>query len=155
MSKQSVDVSVPIWNKKLWSKYWYFLKSSFWQNTGLYKYNTLHTHQTPSSVELFLFTKIRIHLKSKRFEDTKIINMNENFTGYQKRNCRGALINEKFTGISILNDKGTILKKMNVSFIVSFCLGKYNFNLNFSLTHLIFRDNHFCEFCFDNDNWTF
>ena len=29
-----------------------------------------------------------------------------------------------------MNAKGTILKKINVSFIVHFCLGKYSFSLN-------------------------
>ena len=37
--------------------------------------------------------------------------------------------NGKLTGISILNAKGTILKKINVSFIVHFCIDKYSFNL--------------------------
>ena len=43
---------------------------------------------------------------------------------------RGAPTIGKFTGISVLNAKGAILNKINVSYIVSFCLGKYSFSLN-------------------------
>ena len=37
---------------------------------------------------------------------------------------------EKLVGIGVLNTKGRILKKINVSFNVHYCLGKYGFSLN-------------------------
>ena len=36
----------------------------------------------------------------------------------------------KFAATSVLNPKGNVLKKINVSFIVDFCLGKYGFRLD-------------------------
>ena len=36
----------------------------------------------------------------------------------------------KLTGISELNAKETIFKKMNVSFIISFCVSKYSITLD-------------------------
>ena len=47
---------------------------------------------------------------------------------YQK-SFRGASINRKLSGISVLNPKVTILKKINVSFMVDFCFCKYRFTL--------------------------
>ena len=42
---------------------------------------------------------------------------------------RSAWINEKLAGINVLNAKKTIFKEnISVSFIVSFCLGKYCLN---------------------------
>ena len=49
-----------------------------------------------------------------------------------KKNLRRIL-----TNVSVLNDKGTILKKINVSSIVQFCLGKYGFCLDIFLIYLI------------------
>ena len=43
--------------------------------------------------------------------------------------------------------KGTILKKINVSFIVDFCLGEYRFRLNTFWTHLINQLNYHVSFC--------
>ena len=49
----------------------------------------------------------------------------------------GASTKGKLCGISVLNATRIILKKMNVSFIVNFCLGKYNFNhVTFGTQHL-------------------
>ena len=41
---------------------------------------------------------------------------------------------QKFAGINVLNAKGTILKKINVSFSVHFCYGKYSSTLDTFLT---------------------
>ena len=49
------------------------------------------------------------------------------------RSFRGASINRKLTGISVLKVKGSILKKINVSFIVHFCLGQYRSSLDIFL----------------------
>ena len=43
---------------------------------------------------------------------------------------KGASIKEKLTGICDLNGRRTNLKKINVSFIFSFYLGKINFSFN-------------------------
>ena len=40
----------------------------------------------------------------------------------------GAFTNRKLNGISVLNAKGSILKKINISFIIHFCLDKYSFS---------------------------
>ena len=53
-----------------------------------------------------------------------------NFKPYERRRFRGALTYRKLSGISVMNAMGTILKKVNVSFIVNFCLGKYVSNLD-------------------------
>ena len=53
----------------------------------------------------------------------------------KSRNFRGTSTNEKIVRISGLNDNKTIPKK-NVSIIVHFCLGKYNFS------HDNFRTQH-------------
>ena len=55
----------------------------------------------------------------------------------QKKYFRGALINRKLTGKSILKIKVTILKKINISFIANFCLGKHSFSLDTFWTHLV------------------
>ena len=55
-----------------------------------------------------------------------------------KREIPGVLTSGELTGISMLNAKETIEKKMNVSFIVGFCLGKYSFSLNTSWTHPVY-----------------
>ena len=55
------------------------------------------------------------------------IQLKHNFTPYQKCIFRGASTNGKLSGIRVLNaKKGTILKKINVSFIVHFWFGKYS-----------------------------
>ena len=48
-----------------------------------------------------------------------------------------ALTNGKYTRISVGNCNGTILKKINASFMVNFFLGKYNIRNDTFLTHLI------------------
>ena len=57
---------------------------------------------------------------------------------YQKKILRCVLTCRKLTGVSIFCTKGSILKKISVSFIVRFCLGKYSFSLYTFWTHLIF-----------------
>ena len=61
-----------------------------------------------------------------------------------KEKFRGALTNENLTGISVLNTKETILKKINISFIVHFCLGKHDFRLgkNMNLFLLFFAPSY-------------
>ena len=49
---------------------------------------------------------------------------------YLKGSFWDALTNGILTGISEVNGMGTILKKINVSFIVHFCLCKYSFSLD-------------------------
>ena len=44
----------------------------------------------------------------------------------------------KLTRISILNANGIILKKINASFVVHFCEGKYSFRLFFN-TFILFK----------------
>ena len=51
------------------------------------------------------------------------------FTPYQEIRLRSASTIWKLTGICVLNTNGTILKKMNDSFSVQLCLGKYLFSL--------------------------
>ena len=51
------------------------------------------------------------------------------------RSLGDALRIEKLFEITVLKTKGTILKKMNISFIVHFCFGKLNFFLNTFSTH--------------------
>ena len=57
-------------------------------------------------------------------------------TWYQKSTLIGVANHGKLSGISALNRR-TILNKINVSFIVHFCLGKYNFSLDPFLTHFV------------------
>ena len=57
------------------------------------------------------------------------------FLWYQKRRFRAASINEEFAEIIMINTKETILKEINILFIVYFCLGKYSFSLNTFWTH--------------------
>ena len=52
------------------------------------------------------------------------------FTIYKKRSFRDASTNEMLIVLSVLKCKETILKKINVSFFVHFCLGKYSFSFN-------------------------
>ena len=55
-----------------------------------------------------------------------------NLIRYQKRSV---LSNEKFAGISLWNTKGTILKKINASFTIHFCLCRYSLSFgNFEHT---------------------
>ena len=55
-----------------------------------------------------------------------------------KKKSRGSSTNRKLLGIRILITNETVLKKINVSFIVNFCLGKYNLCLDTFQTHLVF-----------------
>ena len=57
---------------------------------------------------------------------------------YQRRVLGGASTNEKFFGITVLNAKRNISKRINVLFIVHFCLGKYSFSHNTFWIYLIF-----------------
>ena len=45
---------------------------------------------------------------------------------------------EKLSGRSVLNRKSTILKKINVLFIIHFCIGKYSINIDTSWTYVIY-----------------
>ena len=47
-----------------------------------------------------------------------------------RMSSKGTSTNGKLTGISVLNVKKTIPKKINVSFIVPFCLSKYRFSFD-------------------------
>ena len=67
--------------------------------------------------------------------------INRNSTPYQKKSLRGASNNEKFAGISILNFKETILKNVNISFIVNFCFDKYSFIFSLFEHTLYFEEN--------------
>ena len=62
------------------------------------------------------------------FEDVKTNVQEYSFTAYQKRSFRGTLTNGKLTGISALHAKH-FFRKINISFIVDFYLGKYSFKL--------------------------
>ena len=57
---------------------------------------------------------------------------------------RCATTKVKLTGITVLDVKGTALKKIDVSFIVHFCLGKYSLSHDTFWTHLI------CLLLFEN-----
>ena len=70
------------------------------------------------------------------FEDMKGIQ--RSFVPYQKKGYRGASINWKPTGISVLNSKEIIWKKIKISFVLYFYLGKYSLSLNTFWTHLVF-----------------
>ena len=59
------------------------------------------------------------------------------FTLYQKRSFKGALNNVKLAGISLLIQWGQF-GKMNISFIVYFCHGKYRFSLDSFRTCLVY-----------------
>ena len=47
-----------------------------------------------------------------------------------KKDFQSASTKRKLTGIEMLNTKGNILKKINVSFIVHICLDDYSFSLD-------------------------
>ena len=64
-----------------------------------------------------------------------------------KRSFSGDSTNGKVAGISVMNAKCTILKKMNVSFILHFCPGKYSLSLNtFWAYHELWRKCTFRSF---------
>ena len=65
-----------------------FSNSIFFQNIGLCKCNSFHTHLAPSN--FFLFSKLKIHLKSKRYLDEENI-----FTPCAKESIRGTLTKGK------------------------------------------------------------
>ena len=61
----------------------------------------------------------------------------QSFTLDQKKNFKGT--SKMFQPMEnfMSNDKETILKKINVSFIVHFCLGKYGFSLDTFWIHFL------------------
>ena len=68
---------------------------------------------------------------SIKFEDIDYIKRNTKVLLHiRKEYFRGDLTNGKHTGINVLKAKRTILKKINVSFIVHFYLGKYSFSFH-------------------------
>ena len=54
----------------------------------------------------------------------------KNITVQFMKQGRTSGVLRKLTGINVLNAKKTLLKKINVSFIVHFCFGIYSFSLN-------------------------
>ena len=94
-----------------------------------------YPQNTLATFEFFLFPKLKIHHKSLRTKLTLKDVWHDSFTLYQKRSFRGVSTNGK---LAVLNSKGTILKKSNVSFIVRFFLGKYSFNLDTFLTNFVY-----------------
>ena len=106
-----------------------FLMKYFEWNTRLWKWSIFYS----SNVQHFLFPRRKIHLRSMHWGRGK------------------GLVGRKLVKIKVLNAKRTISKKMNVSFIVRFCLSKYSFRLYFFNSSHILKKKinvpfivHFC-----------
>ena len=57
----------------------------------------------------------------------------------KKINFRGAPNSRKLNGMCMFNAKENVLKKINISFIVHFCLVKYSFSFNPFFNTLVFK----------------
>ena len=83
-----------------------------------------NSHQIMLIFFFFFFTKLKLHLKGKIWRNEGHLKIwRESFLPLENRNFIDATYN-KLTGIRVLNAKGKIFKKINVSFIVHFRLGK-------------------------------
>ena len=69
-----------------------------------------------------IFIRLRLCVSFPCFLNWKFISLVKFEEIKWKRSLRSALIIRKLTGISVLNAKGTILKKINISFIQHFVL---------------------------------
>ena len=99
---------------------------------GLIPFGMSHLSPTPSyrfnnitNILLQVWLWHKITHESWLTKETK-----PTFAPYQKRSFNGAPTHGKLTGIIVLNARKTILKKINVSFIVHFCLSKYSLILD-------------------------
>ena len=95
----------------------------------------IHTH---SSVNWFQGEDLRME-KSLKISRHR-------FTLYLRMSFRRASTSGKLTEISIMNAKGTILKQINVTFIVHFCLFNYSFTFGGVLTVRNGIDDHDFKF---------
>ena len=81
-----------------------------------------------------LFPKLKIHLKSKRFEEMEDI----------KRNLMVWLNTRSKMGFQRCfyqwKNSWSFLKEINISFIFHFCLSRYSFSLDIFWTHLAYID---------------
>ena len=62
-----------------------------------------------------------------------------NYTPNQKRKFQRLRLKENSLKLVCYMQRGTILKKINVSFIVHFCLGKYSLSPDVFLTHFVYQ----------------
>ena len=102
----------------------------------LVKHRVVQKQYTPYSPNLvpcnFFFLELKIHLnrmiwgREQYWRKYDLAALHH----FKRVNFRSVLMKEKLAGISVLNAKGTTLKKMNVPFIVNFCLVKYSFSLD-------------------------
>ncbi len=110
-----LNSSVSIREKKKLNKYQYFRGQHFL-----------------NKIFFFCSPKMKIHLGGQIRGCNEYSKKKEwpVYTPYQKGNLKGAPIHGILAGIIMLNAKQTILKRINVSFIVHFCFGKFSFSLD-------------------------
>ena len=85
----------------------------------------------PNSMWLFLISQTENLSQKQDLRAWRALKNKQNsLTPYQKMSLRGTSTNGKLTGIIVLNAKWNILKRINISFIVYFCLSKYSLSTN-------------------------
>ena len=121
-----------------------YLNSCLLQNTELRQRCTTHTYQKYPCASFYSFrnrkfTSVRYMKIWRTLKET----WRCSFIQYQKRILRDASNDSKLAGVNALNAKGTILKTINVSYIVHLCLSKYSLNFDTFFIHSVIKRLYF------------